>query len=73
MSWSSEDIARLKTAIASGQLTVRIGESSITYQSTREMMAVLDRMQADNAAAAASAAGPRRATSRWAFLTGRGW
>lgn len=68
MSWTEADVARLKAAIASGRLTVRLGERMITYQSTEAMLSVLARMEDEVAAAAR----PRRATSRYTFTTFRG-
>ena len=69
MSWTADDVSRLKAAIASGQLSVRIGERQITYQSVDAMLTALDRMQADIATAS-----PQRkpATSRYTFTTLRG-
>lgn len=69
MSWTTADVSRLQAAIASGQLSVRLGERQVTYQSVEAMLTALDRMKADMAAAAA----PRRAaTARFHFTTLRG-
>lgn len=70
MSWSQDDVTRLKSAIASGQLSVRLADRQVTYQSTAEMLKALDRMQADISAAAGSG---RPATRRFAFTTYRGF
>ncbi|MGR4895017.1 phage head-tail joining protein [Stenotrophomonas sp. LARHCG68] len=69
MTWTTADVTRLQAAIASGQLSVRLGERQVTYQSVDAMLTALDRMKADMAAAAS----PRRAaTARFHFTTLRG-
>jgi hypothetical protein len=69
MSWTQADVARLEAAIASGQLSVRMGDRQVTYQSVEAMLKARDRMKADIAAATApSRTGPRR----FAFTTLRG-
>lgn len=69
MTWTTDDVRRLKAAIASGQLSVRLGDRQVTYQSVDAMLKALDRMQADIAAAAQ----PRSTASRrFTFTTMRG-
>lgn len=70
MSWTQADVSRLQAAIASGQLSVRLGERQVTYQSVEAMLKALDRMQAEMASAAAAG---RPATRRFAFTTYRGF
>lgn len=70
MSWTQADVSRLQAAIASGQLSVRLGERQVTYQSVDAMLKALDRMQAEMSAAAATG---RPATRRIAFTTYRGF
>lgn len=70
MSWTAEDVSRLRAAIASGQLSVRLGDRQVTYQSIDDMLKALDRMQAD-IAAAANLGGT--ATKRFRFTTLRGF
>lgn len=46
--WTAEDVTTLKTAIASGVLTVRYDgppARSVTYQNLREMLALLHEME----------------------------
>lgn len=45
MAWTQADIDKLKAAMASGVLTVRTGEHSVTYQDAASMMKQLQRMQ----------------------------
>ena len=66
MTWSADDISRLKAAIASGQLSVRLGDRQVTYQSVGDMLKALDRMQNDNAVAQSDR---RSATQRFRFTT----
>ena len=69
MSWTAQDVAKLKTAIASGQQSVRFGERQVTYQSTSAMLEALRQMEAEVAAASA----PQQATHRYHFKTLRGF
>ena len=69
MTWTTADVTRLQTAIASGQLSVRLGERQVTYQSVNAMLTALDRMKADMAASSSSR---RTATARFHFTTLRG-
>lgn len=69
MTWTEADVSRLKAAIASGQLSVRLGDRQVTYQSVDAMLKALDRMQADVTAAAQP---QRSATRRFTFTTLRG-
>jgi hypothetical protein len=55
--WTAEEVAVLKTAIASGVLTVTYDgppRRSVTYQSLSEMRSLLASMQQDIAAAGGS-------------------
>lgn len=71
MSWTKDDVQRLKAAIASGQLSVRHGDRQVTYQSVEAMLTALDRMEAE---VAATTAGRRMsATRRYRFTTLRGF
>ena len=45
MAYTQTDIDKLKAALASGVLTVRTGEHSVTYQSAADMAKQLQRMQ----------------------------
>ena len=45
MAYTQADIDKLKAALASGVLTVRTGENSVTYQSAADMEKQLCRMQ----------------------------
>lgn len=47
MAWTQEQIDALKSALASGKLTVRHGETMVTYRSFEEMKALLQMMSAD--------------------------
>lgn len=67
--WTSQDLARLKAAISSGQLSVRLGDRQVTYQSAEAMLKVLARME-DEVASAAQQRKP--ATRRYRFQTLRG-
>jgi hypothetical protein len=62
MAWTTTDIEKLEKAIASGQLTVRYADRSITYQNSEAMLAVLKQMRAEVDAAAGTT--PRRRTMR---------
>lgn len=70
MSWTQDDVKRLKAAIASGQLSVRHGDRQIPYQSVDAMLTALGRMEAD---IAASVPGRKPATRRYRFTTLRGF
>jgi hypothetical protein len=47
MAYTQAQIDALKTSIASGVLTVRHGEKTVTYRSLAEMQELLSRMEAD--------------------------
>jgi hypothetical protein len=47
MAWTQSQIDALKTAIASGVLTVKHGETLTTYRSLAEMKAALAMMTSD--------------------------
>ncbi|HEL4148048.1 TPA: hypothetical protein UM348_000744 [Stenotrophomonas maltophilia] len=70
MSWTQDDVKRLKAAIASGQLSVRHGDRQVTYQSVEAMLTALDRMEAELAAGAPAR---KPATRRYRFTTLRGF
>ncbi|AWH54421.1 hypothetical protein C1924_15150 [Stenotrophomonas sp. ESTM1D_MKCIP4_1] len=70
MSWTQDDVKRLKVAIASGQLSVRHGDRQVTYQSVEAMLTALDRMESELAAAAPAR---KPATRRYRFTTLRGF
>lgn len=53
--WTQTDIDKLKAAIATGHLTVKFADRSVTYQSLSEMRALLASMQQDVAAAGGTA------------------
>lgn len=69
MAFTTDDIAKLERAIASGVLTVRYADRTVTYQTTRDMMAALKQMRAEVDAAAGTA--PRKRTMR-VYQSGRG-
>jgi roadblock/LC7 domain-containing protein len=52
MAWTTDHLAALEEAIASGELSVRYGDRMITYQSLREMRSLRAEMKAEIAAAA---------------------
>jgi hypothetical protein len=52
MAWTTDHLAALEEAIASGELSVRYGDRMITYQSLREMRSLRTEMKAEIAAAA---------------------
>lgn len=45
--WTQEEIDALKAAIASGVLSVRYADRTVTYHSLQEMRALLAEMQRD--------------------------
>lgn len=47
MSWTKADIQKLERAIASGALTVRYGDMTVTYQNLESMRALLAQMRAE--------------------------
>ena len=53
-SWTQEDLERLERAIASGHLSVRYGDQSVTYQSTEAMLQVRDAIRRSIGVAAAT-------------------
>jgi len=54
MSYSQDDLDKIKSAIASGRLTVRSGDDMVTYQSISEMIKVKDMIEAELSAASGS-------------------
>jgi hypothetical protein len=70
MAFTTDDVTRLERAIASGQLTVRYADRSITYQNTESMLKALKQMRAEVDAEAGTA--PRRRTMR-VYQSGRGY
>lgn len=69
MTWTTQDVSKLKAAIASGQQSVRFGEREVRYQSTSAMLEALRQMEAEVAAVTA----PKQATKRYHFTTLRGF
>ena len=57
MAFSITDRDNLKAAIASGTMSVAIGEQRVTYQSTSEMMKALSLIQKELDAASAASQG----------------
>jgi hypothetical protein len=47
MAWTQSDIDALKAALKTNTLSVRHGETSITYRSQGEMLKLLDIMEAE--------------------------
>lgn len=47
MSYTHDDLAKLKKAYARGVLRVREGESWIEYQSMKEMLVAIERIEAE--------------------------
>lgn len=47
MAYTQADIDKLKAALASGVLTVRTGEHSVTYQSASDLAKQIERMQSE--------------------------
>ena len=45
MAYTQAELDALKEAIATGALTVRHGDKSITYKSTAEMLAAVERIK----------------------------
>lgn len=72
MALTQADLDRLDTAIASNTLSVQFGERRVQYRSMEELMAARQHVAQQLAAAAADAAGGRRATRRYVFATMRG-
>lgn len=54
MAFTNAQILALEEAIASGALTVRYGDRSVTYQSVSEMWELLDKMRRETAGASES-------------------
>ena len=46
MSYTQDDISRLRSAIAKGALQLRMGEAQVIYRSLNEMRSVLAEMEA---------------------------
>ncbi len=51
MSYTAEDIARLRAAIAKGASQVKMGEEQVTFRSLAEMRSLLSEMEASVAGA----------------------
>ena len=47
MAWTSTDLDNLKSALASGELSVRIGDKSVTYRSISELRSAISTVEAD--------------------------
>lgn len=56
MAYTLQQIEALERAAASGVLSVRVGDETVTYQSLKEMRRQLDLMKAELAPAASRAA-----------------
>lgn len=56
MSWTEADIIKLERAIASGALTVRYGDMTVTYQSLDAMRAALAQIRSEVRDASAGSA-----------------
>jgi hypothetical protein len=70
MAFTSDDLAAINAAIASGELTVEHSGRRVTYRSIDELKDAKRMIEAD---IAAQAAGGRRGSSfRFTFQTGRG-
>lgn len=54
MSYTQEDIARLRAAISKGASQVKMGEEQITFRSLSEMRSLLAEMEAAVAGSAAT-------------------
>lgn len=46
MAWTTQQMQRLEKAIASGALTVRYADRTVTYRNQSEMLALLEEMRA---------------------------
>lgn len=66
MAWTNEQKAALEQAIASGVLTVRYADRTVTYQSTEAMLKVLKQMEAQINPR------PRRRMTTRVYQSGRG-
>ena len=60
MAFTKEQITALESAIASGILTVRYADRTVTYQSLKDMRAALRQMRGEVAAPAAGLPRARR-------------
>jgi ABC-type microcin C transport system duplicated ATPase subunit YejF len=72
MAWTITDLAAVEQALRSGATTVRYGDRSVTYQSTKELRALRNEMQREIAAAAGTLP-PRRSRTTRVYQSGRGW
>ena len=69
MAFTTADIEKLERAIATGTLSVRYADRTVTYQSTKDMITALRLMRGEVGGAAGTT--PRRRTFR-AYQSGRG-
>ena len=67
MAWTTEQKTALEEAIASGVLTVRYADRTVTYQSTEAMLKVLKQMNAQLNPK------PRRRLTTRVYQSGRGF
>jgi|GEM_PF-2951174 len=70
MAWTQSDIDALKAAIALGVKRVEYDGQSVTYQSREEMMATLESMEAEVAAATTGSTAKGLQATRFATKTG---
>lgn len=68
VAWTQDDAEKLERAIASGRLSVRYKDRTVTYQSTDSMLKALKAIRAELDAAS----GKRRRRIYRAIQTGRG-
>lgn len=67
--FTTDDLIRINTAIASGQLEVRFNNRTVRYQSTNDMIAARDLIRADLGVAQADT---RQRATRLSFTTSKG-
>jgi hypothetical protein len=72
MAYTQTDLDRLDTAIANSMLEFEVAGRRVKYRSMDELIAAREHVAQQLAAAAATAAGSRRATRRYTFATMRG-
>lgn len=59
MAWTQADLDAVEKAIAAGELSVRLGDMSITYRGTRELLDARDAIKAELTSAGVIAAKSR--------------
>ena len=72
MAFTTQDLAAVTQAIASGELSARVGERMVTYRSIDELIRAKTLIEAD---LAAQTPGQTAQTGplRYRFTTARGW